>query len=321
MANDNIQAQIVVADDNPQNLELLSNLLSMENFQVIEAEDGEEALRKIDPNQTDLIILDIMMPKMDGYEACRRLKERPETRFIPVILLTALDDLSNRIKGFEVNAEDYLVKPFNRFELIARVKSLIKMRRLVKMLDDAESVIFSLAKAVEAKDSYTEGHIERVSNFAVSLGRELNLSKAETFALRRGGILHDVGKIGIRDSILNKPGRLTDQERDEMTKHPVIGEQICSPLRSMDRALLAIIRGHHEKLDGTGYPDKLRAEEISVVTRIMSIVDVYDALTSDRPYRKGMTSERAFEILYIESKKGWWDTEILDKFSQLINGS
>ncbi len=308
---------ILIVDDSEQNREILMAYLEKENYRIEFACDGIEALDKVKNNPPDLILLDIMMPGMDGFEVCSTLKENRETRLIPVVMVTALNEKKDRIRGIEVGSDDFVSSPFDKEELLARLRSLLKMKQFSDQLDDAEQVIIALARAVEAKDAYTKGHVDRVAAFASSLAKEAGLPEDEQQTLYMGGILHDIGKIGVSDSILNKPGRLTDEEFDKIRQHPVIGEKICKPLNSIS-PLIPIIKHHHEKLDGSGYPDGLSGEEVPVPARIMAIVDVYDALTSDRPYRKGMDKEKALGILKEESDKGWWDKNLLAKFAKQL---
>jgi putative two-component system response regulator len=309
-------ADILVVDDERLNLRMLEDLLRTEGYGVRTAQDGEQALERVREAPPDLILLDVMMPKLDGYEVCRRLKGNKETVFIPIIMVTALTRLEQKIKGIEAGADDFLTKPFNSVELITRVRSLLKVKQLTDELENAETVLFSLALGVEAKDPYTEGHCERLSAFSFQLGAALGLAEEELTALRRGGILHDIGKIGIPDAILLKPGKLTPDEWVVMREHPLIGERICNPLKSL-KLVLPIIRHHHEKSDGSGYPDGLKAEEIPVTARILQVVDIYDALTTKRPYKPAFPQDQVFQIMREEAAKGWWDRRILETFVEL----
>jgi putative two-component system response regulator len=259
----------------------------------------------------DVILLDVMMPGIDGFEVCRRIKGNPATRMIPIIFVTALDDTDSRVEGIEAGGDDFITKPVNKIELLARTKSLIGVKRLNNNLASIEDVLFSLAITVEAKDAYTQGHIERVGNVAVLLGRKIGVSKKDIEALRFGGTLHDIGKIGVPEDILNKPGPLTDKEFEIMKTHADIGYKICSPLKKNLGPALDVIRHHHEKLDGSGYPDGLKGDEIPMVARIMAVADIYDALITDRPYRKGMSKEKAFGIINKEAGEGKLDPEVV----------
>jgi putative two-component system response regulator len=264
------------------------------------------------------MLLDIMMPGLDGYEVCKRIKARDSTRFVPIILITALDDLQAKVRGIEAGADDFLTKPANREELLARTRALVRVRELNRNLVSVENALFSLASAVEAKDNYTLGHTQRVANLAVALGKRLKLSEKEVFSLRLGGILHDVGKIGISEEILNKPGKLEDQEWEVMKNHPEIGYRICLPLKSTLGLALDVVRHHHEKLDGSSYPDGLKGDEVSLAARIMCVVDIYDALVTERPYRKAMPKKQALEILLEEVAAGKLDRRVVAELDDLV---
>jgi len=281
------------------------------------AEGGEEALAKVAEEVPELILLDINMPGLNGYEVCSRLKGTEATRLIPIIFLTSMSDLEDRLRGIEVGADDFLTKPFRKVELLARAKSLLRVKRLNDRLENAENVLFALANAIEAKDPYTEGHIFRVATLALKLGRRLGLSAEHQESLWKGGILHDIGKIGVPDAILNKAGRLTPEEVAQMQVHAIAGERICQPLRSI-RYLLPVIRHHHEKFNGTGYPDGLRGEAIPITARIVGIVDMYDALITDRPYRPRLSREEAFGILRAGAADGTLDPELVASFITMV---
>ena len=316
--NTSKKSQVLIIDDSAHNREILQAYLHNENVWVGHALDGVEGMEKIRKAPPDLILLDVLMPRMDGFKVCSILKNNKDTRFIPIVMVTALNEKKDRLKGIELGCDDFISAPFDREELVARVRSLLRMKKFSDQLDSAEKVIIALAKAVEAKDAYTKGHVERVADFATQLAKEAGLSEEEQQTLYMGGILHDIGKIGVSDNILNKPGRLTDEEFLVIKGHPETGEEICKPLNSI-RPLIPIIKHHHEKMDGTGYPDGLKGENIPVSARIMAIVDVYDALTSDRPYRKGMETAKALSIMQEEVVKNWWDSELFGKFKPLVS--
>jgi putative two-component system response regulator len=311
---------ILVADDNEANRELLSELLTAEGYKVVTAADGKQALERVASDSVDLALLDVVMPRPTGFEVCQAMKSKPETRLIPVILLTSLNSDADRIHGIMCGADDFLNKPVNKHELLARAHSLLRLKHFTDELDNAEHVLFSLALSIEAKDPYTEGHCDRLSKYSVALGEKLGLSEELRVALRRGGLVHDIGKLAVPESILLKPGALTPEERKIMEKHTIDGERICTPLRSF-RHVLPIIRHHHEKWDGSGYPDGLKGEQIPLTARILQVTDIYDALTTDRPYRKALPSEKAFGIMREEVKRGWWDAAILGEFERIFLGS
>ena len=307
---------ILVVDDEPANVDLVQSYLKANSYKVIKAYSGEEALKKAFADPPDLILLDVMMPGISGFEICRRLKSDNRTQLIPVILLTALQDFQSKIQGLEAGADEFLSKPFNLTELLTRVRNLLRIKRLTDQLEQTESVIFALARAVEAKDSYTKEHILRIANYAERLGRALNLESQEILAIRYGGILHDIGKIGVSEAILRKPGPLTEQEWLEIRKHPIIGESIIQPMRFANK-VGPIVRGHHERWDGKGYPDGLKEKAIPLGARIVALVDSYDAMTTDRPYRKALSVKRACRE--IEQDAGSkFDPELVPIFLKLL---
>ncbi|MDM8518142.1 diguanylate cyclase [Desulfobacterales bacterium HSG16] len=312
------KSTILVVDDNHINLVMTQTLLESLDYDVITADNGEEALNLIAKKDIDLILLDIVMPGMDGYEVCRRIKGSEATRMIPVIMLTSLDDNEARIQGIEAGTDDFISKPPNQPALTARIKSLINVKSLNQSLTSIENVLFSLANAVEAKDVYTQGHVQRVANLALSLGKRMELSKKEIKAIRFGGWLHDIGKIGTPVDILNKTGPLNTKEWEIMRQHPEVGYKICLPLKSNLGHALDVIRHHHEKLDGSGYPDGIKDTEVSQAARIMAVADIYDALVTDRPYRKALIRETALEILWQEAAKGKLDKDVIFHLSQLF---
>jgi putative two-component system response regulator len=309
---------ILVADDNEANRDLLVGLLGEEGYDVLSVPDGKQALERISRDPIDLALLDVVMPGKTGFDVCLTIKSKPETRLIPVVLLTSLTGDDDRIRGIMCGADDFLSKPVNRHELLARVHSLLRLKQFTDELDNAEAVLFSLALSIEAKDPYTEGHCERLSKYSVAVGEKLGLPEDLRVALRRGGLVHDIGKLAVPESILLKPGPLTPEERKIMEQHTIAGERICAPLRSF-RPVLPIIRSHHEKQDGSGYPDGLKGEQVPLTARVLQVTDVYDALTTDRPYRKALSQERAFEIIREEAKRGWWDVAVVDAFENVVH--
>jgi putative two-component system response regulator len=308
---------VLVTDDNEANLELLSGILTAAAYRVFCARSGEEALTLIRTEIIDVALLDVIMPGQGGFAVCQKLKSNPDTRFIPVVLVTGLSNTDDRIHGILCGADDFLSKPINKQELLARVQSLVRMKAFTDELENAESVLFSLAKSIEAKDPYTEGHCERLSEFSEALGEHLGMPEESCVALRRAGIVHDIGKVAVPDQILLKKSSLTPEEWQVMKQHPVIGERICAPLRSF-RPLLPIIRHHHEKLNGTGYPDGLSGDDIPLTAKILQVTDVYDALTTDRSYRKAMRPSEAFHLMRKEVQLGWWDGDLVDEFERVL---
>lgn len=308
--------KIVVADDVEELLAHLCRVLTDDGYLVYPASDGEAALALIRREAPDLVLTDVHMPAVNGIELCRRIKEDPATRLIPVVLLTGLQSRHDRLEGIDAGADDFLTKPVSTLELRARVRSLVRLKRFTDELDSAESILLSLALTVEARDKYTSGHCQRMAAYAATLGVHLGLAEEEVEALRRGGYLHDLGKVGIPDAILLKAGPLTRDEFEIVKQHTTIGDDLCGNLRLL-RLVRPIVRCHHERADGSGYPDGLRAKEIPFLAQIMAIVDVYDALTTNRPYRSAIAPDAACAALEREAELGWRRADLVREFNGL----
>ena len=303
---------VLVVDDSRDIRTVIEACLNGIDCKVCFAADGPTALEMIDADPPDLVLLDVQMPGMDGYEVCVRIRANPRFRLLPVVMVTARTHTQDRVRALEKGADDFMSKPFERAELVARVRSSLRLKSLYNTLDSAEQVIFALAAAVEAKDALTERHTRRVAESARHLGMRLGLSEAAQDALYRGGIVHDIGKIGVSESILLKGGPLDTREQQRMQEHPDIGANIIAPLHS-GSSLQPIIRHHHERFDGTGYPDGLRGAEIPLLARIISICDAFDALINDRPYRDGVPVDNAITTLRAGAGTQW-DPELVDLF-------
>ena len=309
--------RILVVDDHLDNALLMRELLSRQGYEVLVADNAagaEEIMRQTPP---DLVLLDVVMPGKSGYELCRQWKDAPETRLIPVVMITGLSDREDKIRGIEAGADDFLNKPIFPVELFARARSLLRVKDYTDELENADTVLCTLGRSVESRDPYTEGHCERLAEYATDLGRHMGLGDEEQLALRRGGFLHDLGKIAIPDEILKKHGLLSPDEWRSMRQHPIIGENICKPLRSL-RMVLPIIRHHHEHWNGTGYPDHLEGDSIPLLARILQVVDVYDALRTERPYKAKHSHEQAHETMMAEADSGLWDGAIVSKFFSML---
>ncbi len=308
---------ILIVDDLPSNIDLIQTFFSEQPYNLLSATSGEEALMLVENNKVDLVLLDVIMPGMNGFTVCERLKAKASTKLIPIIMITGLEDSDSKIRGIRLGVDDFITKPFNIFELKARAASLIKLKQYTDQLENAESILFSLALTVEAKDPNTQGHCSRLANYSMLLGEEIGLEEHELRTVRRGGVLHDIGKLAIMDSILLKPGPLSEHELEIIQTHPAEGEKICRPLQTMND-VLPVIRHHQERFDGSGYPDHLSGEDIPLCARVVAIVDAYDALTTSRPYRTALSEKEALRVLDQEVEQGKWDRYLLNDFRQVL---
>jgi putative two-component system response regulator len=309
--------RVLVVDDNPDTMTLMQELLETQGYSVVTVADAAQAEIEIRRELPDLILSDVIMPGKSGYELCRELKADPATRLIPFVLITGLADREDKLRGIEAGADDFLNKPIFSEELFARVNSLLRLKEFTDELENAESVLCTLGLSVESRDPYTEGHCERLAQSAANLGRHLGLDEASIVALRRGGYLHDLGKIAVPDEILKKGSNLTPEEWAVMKLHPITGENICRPLKSL-RLVLPIIRNHHEHSDGSGYPDGLRKNEIPLLPRVLQVADVYDALRTARPYKPALGHEQAALTMRNEAQSGLWDEELVKEFFSML---
>lgn len=307
---------LLVVDDIAGNREVVAACLRHDDYRVSFASSASAALESVRKEAPDLVLMDVMMPGIDGIEACRLLKKDPSTRLVPVVLVTALLDVESRIRGIDAGADDFLSKPFNKHELRARVRSLVRIKRFTDDLDTAAAVFVSLALTIEARDPYTDGHCQRLARYATALGQRLSLPDDDLLVLTRGAYLHDIGKIGIPDAVLLKPGRLTQAEYEAMKQHTVIGERLCDQLRVL-RRVRPIVRSHHERLDGSGYPDGLAGDAVPVLAQIIGVVDVYDALTTARPYKVALPPAVAYDELLSEAARGWRSPELVNTFIRI----
>ena len=309
--------RVLLVDDNPDIVVVMRELLSGRGYDVVAVSSVAAAEAEILREAPDLILSDVIMPGKSGYDFCREVKEDACTRLVPFVLITGLTDRESKIKGIEAGADDFLNKPIFAEELFARVNSLIKLKEFTDELETAESVICTLGLSVESRDPYTEGHCERLAENASNLGRHLGLNEESIVALRRGGYLHDLGKIAVPDDILKKGTNLTEEEWAVMKQHPLTGENICRPLKSL-RLVLPIIRNHHEHSDGSGYPDGMQKVEIPLLPRVLQVVDVYDALRTARPYKPALSHEHAAFTMRQEARGGLWDEELVAEFFSML---
>ena len=314
------KSKILVADDDESVRELIQEYMEEKGFKVITAVNGTEAVALEEELRPDLVILDVEMPVMDGFKACKIIRERRSgIHYVPIIFLSGVLAEGIVVTGLQAGGDDYIRKPFELPELLGRINSFMKMRKFIEQVESVENVIFSLVKSIEARDFYTAGHSRRVAEISADLGRELGLPDKEVEILHKSSLLHDVGKIGVPDMILNKQGKLLEVEFNRIKEHPASGVDICGCLRLTEHSL-DIIRHHHEKLDGSGYPDGLKAGRISKYVRIVTVADIYDALTTDRPYRVSKSIPEAIAILQKEALEGKLDMDIVSCMEKITQG-
>ena len=308
---------ILIVDDNEINRRLIRAMLKTTAYHIVECHQADEALKILASDRVDLVILDLMLPEMGGPEFCRQLKTDRRMRFIPVLMMTSVQGFENEVMGITSGADEFLTKPLHPAVLRARIRSMLRNKALIDSLDEAESILFALAQAVEQRDQYTGFHCQRLSTYSVALGEALGLSRAELRALYRGGYLHDIGKISVPDAILYKKGALSEEEWVVMRNHTIKGEAICRPMKSLS-PVLPIIRSHHERWDGTGYPDSLKGEDAPLLARVLQTADIYDALTTARSYKPALSHEQAAAVMLQEVDKGWRDPELVSLFLDIV---
>jgi putative two-component system response regulator len=308
---------ILVVDDLQANLRILTQVLTAQGYRVLSASNGEEALEIVAREPPDLILSDVRMPKCDGFDLCRAVKSAAATRLVPVVLMTGASEADDRLTAIDAGANDFLHKPIDQPELKARVRSLMQLKHFTDDLDSAEDVLRSMALMIEARDAYTEGHCQRLARYATNVGLVLGLSEDDLVTLERGGYFHDIGKIAWPDAILQKTTALTPEEYAKVKEHPVIGDRLCGDLRVL-HPVRPIVRHHHERLDGSGYPDGLAHDAVPLLAQIIGVVDVFDALTTDRSYHRAVSPEAAFAILREEVTRGWRSADLVDAFARSL---
>ena len=310
-------SRILIIEDDDQVREVLKDMLERLNYDVITAADGEEGFKKAAEFETDIILLDITLPGINGYEICRSFKANTETRLIPVVMITAMTEKKERIKGIRSGADDFLTKPFDRQELFVRIRSLIKVKNLNEEMESVDNILSVLISIIDAKDSYTRNHSDRVKNLSMRIAEKLSFPSDRLLILEKAADLHDIGKIGVSDLILNKQGLLNDEEFESVKQHSCIGERLCSPLKAL-KPILKIIRHHHERYDGGGYPDGVNGEDIPIEARVIALADSYDAMASDRPYRGKLSAEKILSELNA-GKGTQWDEKAVNCLIDLLN--
>jgi putative two-component system response regulator len=307
---------ILIVDDIDLNRRLLKAILKTANYRIFEAKRPAAALAILEREKVDLVVVDLMMPEMSGPDFCRLLKTDRRTQLIPILMASSVQGTENEIAGIESGADEFLIKPMQPTVVRTRIRAMLRNKALVDSLEEAETILFALAQSVEHRDKYTGMHCERLAAYSIALGQALGLPKPDQLALYRGGFLHDIGKISIPDTILFKRGLLSDDEWQTMRQHTIRGEEICRPMKTL-APVLPIIRSHHERWDGSGYPDGLMGEEIPLLARILQVADIYDALTTVRPYKPAFSRQHALEIMMEEARRGWRDPELVPLFAEV----
>ncbi len=314
---------ILIVDDDSISSMAIEGLLSNEPYDLHFAFNGPSGIEAAITLHPDLILLDVMMPAMDGYEVCNLIRSQPEIAEVPIVLITSLDDQSSRIAGLQAGADDFISKPYNRMELFARVQTILRLNRYRRIAEQQTELLTAYDKTIEGwlsaldlRDRETEEHTHRVTEMTLKFARAAGFTHEELINIKRGALLHDVGKLGIPDAILHKPDALTEEEWQVMHKHPLYAYQWLSSIPFLLPAL-DIPYCHHEKWDGSGYPRGLTGVEIPLAARLFAVVDVWDALTSDRPYRSAWSKREALN--YIKEQAGkHFDPNVVQEFLKLI---
>ncbi len=314
-----MQPTILIVDELDLNRRLLRGILKTADYRILEVKRASEALALVDTEKIDLIVVDLVMPGVSGPEFCRKLKANRSTHLIPILMITSVQGVETEVVGISAGADEFLIKPLHPTVVRARIRSMLRNKAIVDSLEEAETILFSLAQSVEQRDRNTGQHCIRLASYSVALGNALGLPRCDLLALHRGGYLHDIGKIGIPDAILFKKGFLDEQEWSIMRSHTLKGEEICRPMKTL-APVLPVIRNHHERWDGSGYPDRLKGEDIPLLARILQVADIYDALTTERPYKPALAHTEALSVMEEEAERGWRDPELIPLFAEIATG-
>lgn len=309
--------RVFVVDDDPEIRKILTAVLTRAGYQVESFSEAAPALGSIRENAPDLIMLDLELPDASGHDVLEQIRSDPSTRLLPVVILTGHATKEEKLRAVREGVSDFMPKPFSPEELVPRVRSLVMLKQFADEHEHAERVILTLAKTIDARDPFTAGHSGRVAEYADHIAAGMGLDAVARMEMRRGALFHDLGKIVIPDAVLRKPGRLDAQERQIVEQHPAVGYELLSPMRTM-RKTLPVVHHHHERLDGSGYPDGISGDAIPMAVRIVTISDIFDALTNDRAYREALRVETAFEILEDGVRQGWWDRHVLSELRGVV---
>lgn len=316
----NKEPRVLVVEDDEMTAGIEREILVRQNFKVDICRDGSSALKKLQEEEFDVVLLDRKMPDMDGLEVCRKIRKDLGNLLIPIIMVTGQTERQSLLDSLDSGATDFVTKPFDPLELVARVCAAAQHKSVTDQLDSAESMLFTLARMVEAKDECTGDHCSRLSHYSVKFGESLKLDQISLLGLEQGGVLHDIGKLGIPDEILLKPGKLSEEEMAIMRTHTMIGFRLCEGLNSM-RSTLPIIRHHHERWDGSGYPDGLAGTDIPLIARVFQFTDIYDALRNARPYKPAFSLAKSLDIIEEEASNGLLDPDLTVKFIVLARST
>ncbi|MDJ0601742.1 MAG: response regulator [Crocosphaera sp.] len=306
-------AKILVVDDHPFSRVMAVDLLSVNGYHVIEHDGASDIFTTVRTVSPDLILMDIKMPNHDGFDICQQLKQTQDTRSIPIILMSVADDNKSRLKSQGVMADAFMSKPLESIVLLPEVELLLQRKRLYEWLDQIQQVLFLISQAIQQRYSSEEKSELRFDKLAQGFGEYLNLSPVEINDLILASHLHDIGTVAIPDAVMMKQGKLNEEERELIKKHVLIGEEICKPMQNR-RGIAQIIRHHHERWDGSGYPDGLIGESIPKLAQIFQILDIYEALTSQRPYKQAYSNQEALKIIKEEAEKGWRNVKLVQQF-------
>lgn len=325
-----MSSTVLIVDDEFAGRQTLESVLEGEGYDLVMAENGLQAIEKAKKHLPDVILLDLMMPGMTGFEVCQHIRNDPQLAEIPIIVLTALDDRESMLTALKSGADDFISKPFDRHELRARLIGITRLNRYHKLIEERaklkeanaqllsayEATIEGWSRALDLRDKETEGHSQRVTKLTVDLAAEFGMNEEQLLHIRRGALLHDIGKLGVPDAILHKTGLLTDEEWVVMHKHPQFAYNMLHSVEYL-RPALDIPYCHHEKWDGSGYPRGLKGDEIPIGARLFAIVDVWDALNSDRPYRSAWKKEEVFAFIQEQAGKHF-DPKVVEVFFRVI---